>query len=98
MSLKAVMTSASVSLVAAGSLVPISNAAGARDWRGDRDGHGPRIEGYYDEGRDFGRWDGRRHRDHTGRKSAIAAFASIIGLALATAANRVHDHHYRDRD
>ena len=64
MSFKTVITSAAVSAIAAGSLIPLSSAANARDWnRGgeharyvepfDRDG-GERVNRWGEQRRDYG--------------------------------------------
>jgi Ni/Co efflux regulator RcnB len=118
MTLKKLITSAAVSAIAAGSLVPLSSAASANEWNhhGGR-GHAPRFERNFDNGhRETNRWgenrghrqynawshnDGdeggyRRHRDHTGRYLAIGAFATILGLALASQQNRVQHQYYDD--
>ena len=111
MSLKKIVTSATVAVLAAGSFVPLSSVANARDWDGDR--HGQRFEhrdhdggrsNRWNEQRRYGGWRGhdhddggyRRHRDNTGRNLAIGAFATILGLAIASQAS--HANHYYDGD
>jgi hypothetical protein len=54
MSLKKFITSATVAALSAGSLVPLSSAASARDFDHHDGGHGPRLENRYG------------HRDHDG--------------------------------
>ncbi|MGL4397115.1 MAG: hypothetical protein ACRCS9_11295 [Hyphomicrobium sp.] len=52
--------------------------------------------GRHDDGRDHG---GRRHRDHTARNVAIGAFATILGIAIASEAARANDRgDYGDED
>jgi hypothetical protein len=104
MSLKKAITSAAVSAIAAGSLVPLSSAASARDWDDHSGRIGSRVEHRdHDAGR-YNAWRGgdeggyRRHHDHDNRNLAIGAFATVLGIALAAEANRVHDHYYDDRD
>ena len=111
MSIKTIITSAAVSAIAAGSLVPMSSAASARDWNGHRGhGGGPRVEQFdRNGGEHVNRWGEarrdynysqyeapRRHRDHTGRNVAIGVFAAILGLAIASEASRANDYDYRD--
>jgi hypothetical protein len=117
MTLKKLITSAAVSAIAAGSLVPLSSAANAAEW--NHRGHGPRVErhverGYHGGGhsnrwgeqRQHNAWRGgdhdeggyRRHRDRTGRYLAIGAFATILGLALASQQNHVQHQYYDDNN
>jgi hypothetical protein len=114
MTLKKLITSAAVSAIAAGSLVPLSSAASANEWNHQGRGHAPRFERNIDhDGGHANRWgqhrqynawshnDGdeggyRRHRDHTGRYLAIGAFATILGLALASQQNHVQHQYYDD--
>lgn len=97
MSIKPAITSALVALTAAGSLLPMASAANARDF--DRSGysdfksggkHGNFNRGWRGHNRDFayGGYGYRRHRDHTGRNLAIGAFATILGIAIASEVNR----------
>ncbi|MEQ1672389.1 MAG: hypothetical protein ABL893_16170 [Hyphomicrobium sp.] len=109
MSLKKIITSATVAIVTAGSLVPMASAANARDYgrhsgfgggKGHVERHGPRQHfggGYGNQHANI--WHApRRHRDHTGRNVAIGAFAAVLGLALAAEANRTQRRYYDDRD
>lgn len=102
MSIRTVMTPVLASLIAAGSLLPMASAASARDF--DRHGGGkPQYSQFKPQGKHGGgdhRWRGRdygnhyaygghrRHRDHTGRNLAIGAFATILGIAIASEINR----------
>lgn len=100
MSIKTAITSALVALTAAGSLLPMATAANARDYdRGGRGGysefksggkHGHINRGWRGHNRDYayGGYGYRRHRDHTGRNLAIGAFATILGIAIASEVNR----------
>ena len=101
MSLKKIISTVAVSLVALGSLV---SAASARDYGrngpGTGGGYRPHIERHAGPQR-FGSHYGhapRRHRDHTGRNIAIGAFAAVLGLALAAESQRVGRDYYEDRD
>lgn len=99
MSLKKIVSTVAVSVIAMGSLVP---AASARDFGRHGGGHGgPRVERHagpqHFGGRGYG-YAPRRHRDHTGRNVAIGAFAAIVGLALAAESQRVQRDYYEDRD
>ena len=64
-----VMTTAILAAsVAAGSLIPLSSAANARDWNGHRDGHrdGPRIERFEPRDHDrVNRWGEPRRNYRT---------------------------------
>lgn len=102
MSIKTAITSALVALTAAGSLLPMASAASARDF--DRGGRGQYSDyrsggkyGYanrgwrgHNRGNDYayGGYGNRRNRDHTGRNLAIGAFATILGIAIASEINR----------
>lgn len=101
MSLRTVMTPVLASLIAAGSLLPMASAASARDF--DRHGGGKGQYSQFKPAGKHGhnnRWRGRdhgdryayggyrRHRDHTGRNVAIGAFATILGIAIASEINR----------
>lgn len=102
MSIKTAIASALVALTAAGSLLPMASAANARDFdRGGNGGysdfksggkHGHVNRGWrgHDRGNDYAYRDYgyRRHRDHTGRNLAIGAFATILGIAIASEVNR----------
>ena len=88
-------TIAAIALSTAMAVGPLATAASARDW--DRDGPGRGGPGHHDrdfDGRggrgDWGRegYDGRRHYDHRGRNIALGAFATILGLAIASEAAR----------
>ncbi len=115
MTLTKLITSAAVSAIAAGSLVPLSTAASAHEWNHEGGGHAPRFERNFDNDRgEANRWsehrehhqyngwshnDGdeggyRRHRDHTGRYLALGAFATILGIALASQQNHVQQQYY----
>lgn len=94
MSLKKLVHAVVISAFAAGSLAPLSSAANAGEWhnRGARQGHAKHWNGGYNA------WNNdyayRRHRDHRGRNIAIGAFATVLGLALAAEASRVHNDYY----
>ena len=110
MSFKKIITSAAISAITLGSLVPMASAANAREWngRGARAGH---VQKYEPRGNRWGdvrqnRWDNggrnyghgyRQHRDHSGRNLAIGAFAAILGLAIAAESAKVQ-HNYYDND
>jgi Ni/Co efflux regulator RcnB len=115
MTLKKLITSAAVSAIAAGSLVPLSSAASANEWNHHGGRHTQRFERNFDNGhRETNRWGERnehrqhnawrggdhdeggyrRHRDHTGRYLALGAFATILGIALASQQSRVQHDYY----
>ncbi|MBK9078358.1 MAG: hypothetical protein WBP38_01100 [Hyphomicrobium sp.] len=117
MSIKSVITSAVISAMAAGSLLPMASAANARDFNGHRDGgssysrHSNQYSNYNNHNRGWRRHGGQnyayggprrhngyygRHRDHTGRNLAIGAFATILGIAIASEISRDHRGGYRD--
>lgn len=99
MSIRTVMTPVLASLIAAGSLLPMASAASARDFDRHGGGKGQYSQ-YKPAGKygNVNRgWRGhnhrndyayggynRRHRDHTGRNLAIGAFATILGVAIAS--------------
>lgn len=103
MSIRTVLTPVVASLVAAGSLLPMASAASARDYDRHHGGKSQysqyKQQGKHGHGNQ--RWRGRdhgnqyayggyrhRHRDHTGRNLAIGAFATILGIAIASEINR----------
>ena len=101
MSLKKLIHAVAISAVAAGSLAPLSSAANAGEWRKHGKFAGQNYSGNYGKRWNGGRHNGwnnayahRRHRDHTGRNIAIGAFATILGLALAAEASKVHRDYY----
>lgn len=102
MSIRTAITPVLMSLIAAASLLPLASSANARDF--DRHGGGKgnygsqfKQHGKYNHsnrgwrGRDnqysYGGHRGHR-RDHTGRNLAIGAFATILGIAIASEVNR----------
>ncbi len=94
MPFKKIVHAVVISAFAAGSLAPLSSAANAGEWhnRGVRSGHAKQWNGSNNA------WNNnyayRRHRDHTGRNIAIGAFATVLGLALAAEASKVHRDYY----
>ena len=104
MSLKKIISTVAVSVIAMGSLIP---AASARDYgrHGGEPvvGYRPHVERQASPqhfGGGYGRYGHapRRHRNHTGRNIAIGAFAAVFGLALAAESQRVGRDYYEDRD
>lgn len=102
---KILTTAVMTASIAAGSLIPMSTAANAGHWHKNRGGHG--VERAYGGGgwmnhRRYGGYDNdygyRRHHDNTGRNLAIGAFVTILGIALAAEAGRVHHDYYDERD
>ena len=89
MSLKKIISPVLVAALAVGSLVPLSSAASAHEWRHREGGNSVRIRQYsYNQHNNDG--DYGEHRSHHGRNVAIGAFAAIVGLAIASQAARAH--------
>lgn len=91
MSFKRTLTTAALAAaVAAGSIMPLAGAANAAGWKHRGGGHGDHSMHRLhksDSHRHYGHRHHRRH-DHTGRNVAIGAFATILGLAIASEARR----------
>lgn len=113
MLLKKLITTSVVSALAAGSLLPLSTAANARDWNQKyRSAHVERDfdhdRGRFNRSGDHHRfkawnrhneWRGNRHHSRrNGRNIAIGAFAAILGLAIAAEASRSHNYRSYDND
>lgn len=109
MSVRSIMTPVLASLIAAGSLLPMASAASARDFdrHGGGKGHYSQAKPMGKHGHGDRGWRGRgygnpytyggnrhRHRDHTGRNVAIGAFATILGIAIASEVARDRDYRY----
>jgi len=102
MSLTKTFTSAAIALsLSLASLAPLASAAQAHEWHRGGYAH---LERGRDHDRGFDRRDRdegfgyRRHHNNDGRNFAIGAFATVLGIALASEANRVQHDYYEDRD
>lgn len=110
MSFKTIMTPVLAALIATGSVLPMASAANARDFDRHGGGkgqysqvkpmgkHGPGDRGWGKRGHGgnpyaYGGYR-HRHRDHTGRNVAIGAFATILGIAIASEVARDRDYRY----
>jgi hypothetical protein len=67
-----------------------SDGYGHRGWRGHGGG---KHYGYAAPRHHYGHYG--RHRDRTGRNLAIGAFATILGIAIASEISRDRDYDYR---
>jgi hypothetical protein len=104
MSLKKIISPVLMAAIAAGSLVPMSTAANAGDWRHRSYGNSVHVR-QYSGAPHSNRWahrdnrgDYSGHRNHHGRNLAIGAFAAILGLAIAAQASQAQDYDYDDED
>jgi hypothetical protein len=114
MSLKKAITSAAVSAIAAGSLVPLSSAASASEWNHRSRGIAPRAENHIDhdgdrsnrwgEHRQYNAWRGSDddeggYRRHRNHDGRNLAIGAFAAiLGVAIAAEASRAHNYDDRD
>lgn len=95
MTLKKIVSPAVIAALAAGSFVPLSSAADAREWHHREGANSVHIRQYspgsHNDDGDYG-----EHRNHHNRNVAIGVFATIAGLAIASQA--AHDHHHDNDD
>ena len=104
---KSVLSVVTAATVAAGSLTSLASTASAGEWHGHGGNHGgnhhayaqrynPWQGGNHHAYRGYNNYDGdygyRRHRNHEGRNLAIGAFATILGIAIASQAARAHNY------
>ena len=106
---KSILSVVTAATVAAGSLTSLASTASAGEWHGHGGNHGgnhayaqrvnPWQGGNHHAYRGYNNYDGdygyRRHRNHEGRNLAIGAFATILGIAIASQAAQAHTY---DRD
>ena len=111
MTFNTLVKSAVAAAIAATSSLPLSTAANAHDWHGPRGferdhNHFERYDQRYDNDyrpreayRPRESYGYRRHRDNIGPAIAIGAFATILGLAIASeAGNSGHRTRHFDRN
>ncbi len=102
---KSVLSVVTAATLAAGTLTSVSSSASAHGWQhrdhGQRYEYAPRVNhwdggehrGYRNQGYRNYDYDGGReyhHRNHEGRNLAIGAFATILGIAIASQAAHAH--------